>query len=681
MEKLGLLFMIALRNLRSHRVKTLIVTGIIAFGTFLLVLGTSLLESIESAMERSITSSLTGHVQVWSADADEEFAIFANGPSQPDIGELDFPTAQAELAALPGVKEVVPMAIGAATTFGRSEVDLALDALRDAVDNGDPDAVRRSREQVQLIADVLIEELENELAISAAREQLEGKLAIAREVRSDAFWARFEADRTVGFEFLDTKFAPLSTEGQFLYMSYLATDPGQYAKAFDRFQVVDGEMIPPGRRGLMLSKFFYEKQAKNRIARELDELRDDLRDGALIAEDAVLQNQVERMVKQYARVVFQLDRAGAEALGPELRAFLKSDEQNLAELVQQFLRVDDANFEARYAFFYETIAPKIQLYAVKPGDVIVLQSFTKTGYFKSVNVRIWGTFNFQGLETSDLAGVMNVLDLVTFRELYGKMTDAQKAELAAIQESVGVEAIARDDVEDSLFGEPTEVEGEGKLLAIDAQIPEQLGELKVVDDRVYSADEMRNGLALNIALILDDPRLIKDTIARVNALEGLQATDWQTAAGIVGQFVFVTTLILYVAILIIFLVALVIINNSMLMAMMERIGEIGTIRAIGGQRREVLAMVLMESAVTSVVAGLLGTGLAVALITYLGAVGIPAPSDVVVFLFGGPRLFPFVSVQNIGLAFVVILVVTLLSTLYPARIATGVQPVVAMRGN
>ena len=32
-------------------------------------------------------------------------------------------------------------------------------------------------------------------------------------------------------------------------------------------------------------------------------------------------------------------------------------------------------------------------------------------------------------------------------------------------------------------------------------------------------------------------------------------------------------------------------------------------------------------------------------------------------------------------AFVVIFVVTLLSTLYPARIATQVQPVVAMQGN
>ena len=59
---------------------------------------------------------------------------------------------------------------------------------------------------------------------------------------------------------------------------------------------------------------------------------------------------------------------------------------------------------------------------------------------------------------------------------------------------------------------------------------------------------------------------------------------------------------------------------------------------------------------------------------------IPATNEVIVFLFVGPRLYPVDGLQIVIVAFVVILVVSLLSTLYPARIATQVQPVVAMRG-
>ena len=54
---------IAFRNLFASRLKTIIVGGIIFFGAFLVVLGTSLLDSVVGAMSRSITGSVAGHVQ------------------------------------------------------------------------------------------------------------------------------------------------------------------------------------------------------------------------------------------------------------------------------------------------------------------------------------------------------------------------------------------------------------------------------------------------------------------------------------------------------------------------------------------------------------------------------------------------------------------------------------------
>ena len=62
-------------------------------------------------------------------------------------------------------------------------------------------------------------------------------------------------------------------------------------------------------------------------------------------------------------------------------------------------------------------------------------------------------------------------------------------------------------------------------------------------------------------------------------------------------------MVLYVAVLIIFVVALVIINNAMVMATLERVREIGTLRAIGAQRRFILAMLVIESLVVGLIFG------------------------------------------------------------------------------
>ncbi len=129
--------------------------------------------------------------------------------------------------------------------------------------------------------------------------------------------------------------------------------------------------------------------------------------------------------------------------------------------------------------------------------------------------------------------------------------------------------------------------------------------------RVFPTGEVERGVVLNAAVILKDPKKIKETIAAIEAQgkqDGLtlKAIDWQEAAGLIGQFINVIRMVLYVAILIIFLIALVIINNALVMATLERVQEIGTLRAIGAQRRFILAMLVIESIVVGLIFGGLG---------------------------------------------------------------------------
>jgi ABC-type lipoprotein release transport system permease subunit len=129
---------------------------------------------------------------------------------------------------------------------------------------------------------------------------------------------------------------------------------------------------------------------------------------------------------------------------------------------------------------------------------------------------------------------------------------------------------------------------------------------------------------------------------------------------------------------VIFLVALFIINNSMMMATMERTAEIGTMRAIGAQRGQVLALFLIETLLLAVVASGLGAGFSMGLLAWLGEVGIKAPSSQAMFLFGGPRLFPAWSWLNVAFGMGSVSLISLASTFYPALMAARVQPVVAM---
>ena len=194
---------------------------------------------------------------------------------------------------------------------------------------------------------------------------------------------------------------------------------------------------------------------------------------------------------------------------------------------------------------------------------------------------------------------------------------------------------------------------------------------------------MESGLALNAAVLFKDPHQLAAGIRAVQAAAdtaglNLQVVDWQTASGIVGQFIIVLRVVLWITIFIIFLVALFIINNSMVMTTLERVTEIGTMRAIGAPRRWVTGLFLTETLVLGGIAGTVGVALGLGVIFWLGRVGIPAGVDILVLLFAGPRLYPVANFGNVLFGLVSVIGVSTLSTLYPAFLAARVQPVVAM---
>lgn len=115
--------------------------------------------------------------------------------------------------------------------------------------------------------------------------------------------------------------------------------------------------------------------------------------------------------------------------------------------------------------------------------------------------------------------------------------------------------------------------------------------------------------------------------------------------------------------------------NAMLMSVLERVREIGTMLAVGTRRSQILTLFLLEGAVLGAVGGLLGVLLGTALVTVMHHKGIPlpAPGSTVT-----STIRPFVSSAFLVRSLLFATVGAALSSLYPAWRASRLRPVEAL---
>ena len=455
----------------------------------------------------------------------------------------------------------------------------------------------------------------------------------------------------------------------------------------------------------MLGRKVREEQLKNKVARLFDKLHKRvLTMGLSLDKDEESSRNAQDLVRQYDQVISELDRNEAETLTAELKAYGISGDPQIQDLIprltgqiKEFLTVNSTNLKERRDWFYSHIAPKIKLYGISPGDTVVLRSYTKSGYIKALPIKVYGVFSFEGLENADLAGGLSLMDLISFRELYGQMTDASREELKEMRSKVRIQEVSKDDAEEALFGStahspqdpapetpPPSAEG----IAQEAS-PKQTTDFETIKvapvlAELFDPQETLRGLALSGAVRLKDVRQLGRTIAELEELFAAQkmpvkVVDWQKAAGLVGQFVNVVRGVLVFAIVVIFVVALVMINNSIVVSTLERVKEIGTMRAIGAQKSFVLGMILTEAGLSGLLGALGGTLLALIMLAFFSVRGLPAANDFFVFLFAGPRLYPKLYADIILGAPVVVGLIATVASLYAARLAAGITPIEAMQ--
>ena len=135
---------------------------------------------------------------------------------------------------------------------------------------------------------------------------------------------------------------------------------------------------------------------------------------------------------------------------------------------------------------------------------------------------------------------------------------------------------------------------------------------------------------------------------------------------------------------IVMLVVAVVIANTLLMAVFERIREMGILAALGMKGRQLMQMFLFEATILGLAGIVAGIVLGSAIVAYLASTGIyigdQVASSTQNIAIGTTMYGRFVPSTIAGLSLAT-LIITLLASLYPAWFATRLEPVEALHAS
>ncbi|WP_163785700.1 ABC transporter permease [Myxococcus vastator] len=676
-----MLFHFALQSVRS-RPRSWLVGLLAASMAALLTLGLSLVGSIYDGTRLSMIESGAGHLQVYNANSAEGPQMSLGPGGAPEMVPLpDYARTRELLLGVDGVRDVVPLEVGTGRVFRGNYLDEKLAAVRD-VARAPASAERDAR--LGRMADDLRRALERVARDSRRRDEAfsqsvgsEEDARALEQALAPSFWERFGAEPLPVLEFLENRVAKQVGEGESMYLDYVGTDLGGFAKAFGRFELVSGELPPRGTRGLLLGQAVYERSFKLPMAVRLDELKRERERGATFAGDERLGTQVERSLAEIPDLLSRLDVERATALRASLEGVL-GEPGELEPLLEKFWALDDGNFDARFQAFYGTLAPHLPLYRVRPGDTLVLKGTLDND--PGVAVKVWGTYRFRGLGgDGSQANGASLLDLATVRHLSGRMTREQMEEAKRLLAAVGMDSKEEAPSFDT-FSPPRMLDVEPAAPTEEAPAPTFA---RASLPPTFDAADLEDGI-FHAALVLTpdaDADAVAERIQQLAQAKGvpLATADWREVGGFVTGMVGMTQVLLVALGGMMGLFVLGVSAGTLLLLARERVGEVGTLRAVGMQRRDVFFGLMLEGLVLGAVGSLLGHGLGAALLWGLGSDGIAVRDEALQFFLGGAVLRPELAAWHAAVVSVGVTLVVLVATWIPAWRGSAVTPAVAMR--
>lgn len=160
----------------------------------------------------------------------------------------------------------------------------------------------------------------------------------------------------------------------------------------------------------------------------------------------------------------------------------------------------------------------------------------------------------------------------------------------------------------------------------------------------------------------------------------VEAVNWRHAAGSTALYLYWMRMIFNIGVLIVMAAGFIVVNNTLVVSVLDRTREIGTMRALGASSLFVSLQCMIETVSMALVAGLIGCFVGSLVALGLTSLEIIFTNSFLIQLFGEGALVVGVSLGNVVEILFLMLCLGILGWIYPVITALKVQPIEAIQG-
>lgn len=175
--------------------------------------------------------------------------------------------------------------------------------------------------------------------------------------------------------------------------------------------------------------------------------------------------------------------------------------------------------------------------------------------------------------------------------------------------------------------------------------------------------------------------LLKNTYSSEISNEKLVIRSWAEIVPSLNAMIEMMNFFSYIFMVIILIALAFGILNTMLMVVMERVKELGMLKAIGMNSKRIFQMIMLETIFLSIIGALVGLVISSLMITYYGHYGFSLESFKEGYNSMGfsSLVYPHTEIEFYIGTSIMVIITAILASIYPARKALKLNPATAIR--
>ena len=158
----------------------------------------------------------------------------------------------------------------------------------------------------------------------------------------------------------------------------------------------------------------------------------------------------------------------------------------------------------------------------------------------------------------------------------------------------------------------------------------------------------------------------------------VRAVTWSASLGFMGKIALFIKIALNIFVLFIFFVAIIVIMNTLSMTAMERVTEIGMMRAVGAQKKFLRIMFVKETGYLAFFFGGIGIGAGILIVMILQVAKVETTNEFLQLAYGGDYLNPIITFTDLIIGVMELFFVTIVSLIYPLKLVSKIKPLDAI---